>query len=148
MEKRIHSSGFRLRIFLCFAVPILLSGCAVHYYDKDTGTDHLWGFGHLKMKAEPSKDGVVRAVVTGTEMVGLNVSVGEEHRGIGIGYDNRQKAVVHDDASVNLQWPSNSIPWSLNLFDANFGSTPPWITNLNEQHSIQKLIKEIQHEED
>ena len=45
---------------------VFASGCAVHYYDKETGTEHLWGFGHLRMKAEPSNDAVVRLVVTGT----------------------------------------------------------------------------------
>jgi len=101
------------------------------------------------MKAEPSKDAVVRSVVTGTETLGFSVMAGEENRGIGLGYDNRKKMNVLDDASVALEFPTNSLPWRrMNLFDARVGATPPWITNLNEQHSIEKLIKEIQNEKD
>ena len=123
---------------------VFASGCAVHYYDKETGTEHLWGFGHLRMKAEPSNDAVVRSVVTGTETLGFSVSAGEENRGIGLGYDNRKKMNVLDDASVALEFPTNSLPWRrMNLFDARVGAAPPWITNLNEQHSIEKIIKEI-----
>lgn len=29
--------------------------CAVHYFDPHTGTEHLWGVGHLKMKVTPLK---------------------------------------------------------------------------------------------
>lgn len=99
------------------------------------------------MKAEPSKDGVVRAVVTGTETLGFNLSVGEENRGLGLGYDNRKKMNIFDDASVTLEFSTNSLPWRrMNLFDARVGAAPPWITNLNEKHSIEKLMKEIQNE--
>jgi hypothetical protein len=34
-----------------FLVPFVCSGCAVHYYSASTGTEHLWGFGHLKTRA-------------------------------------------------------------------------------------------------
>lgn len=125
------------------------SGCAVHYYNKESGTEHLWGFGHLRMKAKPSNDGVVRAVVTGTETLGFSLSAGEENRGVGLGYDNRKKMNVMDDASVALEFPTNSLPSRrMNLFDARVGAVPPWITNLNEQHSIEKLMKEIQNEKE
>lgn len=125
---------------------MLGSGCAIKYYDKESGTEHLWGFGHLRMKAEPSKDAVVRSVVTGVETLGFSLLVGEENRGVGLGYDNRKKMRIMDDASVALEFPTNSLPWGrINLFDARVGAAPPWITNLNEKHSIKKLIKEIQN---
>ncbi len=25
----------------------MLMGCAIHYYDKDTGREHIWGVGHI-----------------------------------------------------------------------------------------------------
>jgi hypothetical protein len=40
-----------------FLVPFVCSGCAVHYYSASTGTEHLWGFGHLKMRAVPQRGG-------------------------------------------------------------------------------------------
>jgi len=87
----------RRSLFTILGLWVLMglgTGCAIHYFDEDTGTEHLWGFGHLKMKAQPSTNEVVRAVVTGVETLGVNLSVGDEHKGIGVGYDNRQKAVI------------------------------------------------------
>ncbi|MFT4589665.1 MAG: hypothetical protein ACI8QF_003782, partial [Limisphaerales bacterium] len=67
MHKREKPAGKSVWRAVLAAVSLAFaSGCAVHYYDKETGTEHLWGFGHLRMKAEPSEDGVVRAVMTGT----------------------------------------------------------------------------------
>ncbi len=123
------------------------TGCAIHYYDPDTGTEHLWGVGHMRMKAKPSEDGVVRAVVTGSETLGFTLSAGETHRGIGLGYDNRQAARIHDDASVTMEFPTNSLRWRPDLFEARIGSAPPWITNLNERISIEQLMKGIQNED-
>ena len=88
-------------VFAALAL-VLGSGCAIKYYDKESGTEHLWGFGHLRMKAEPSKDAVVRSVVTGVETLGFSLLVGEENRGVGLGYDNRKKMRIMDDASVAL----------------------------------------------
>jgi hypothetical protein len=148
VHKREKPAGKSVwRAVLAAVTIVFASGCAVHYYDKETGTEHLWGFGHLRMKAAPSNDAVVRSVVTGTETLGFSVSAGEENRGIGLGYDNRKKMNVLDDASVALEFPTNSLPWRrMNLFDARVGAAPPWITHLNEQHSIEKIIKEIQNE--
>ena len=46
----------RRSVFLVFLSALILPGCAVHYFDAQTGTEHLWGFGHLKM-LEPPKEG-------------------------------------------------------------------------------------------
>ena len=40
----------------------LSAGCAVHYFDEATGTEHNWGFGHLKIKVAPPDEGL-RALV-------------------------------------------------------------------------------------
>ncbi|MGH7773247.1 MAG: hypothetical protein ACREQA_13555 [Candidatus Binatia bacterium] len=40
--------------FICL-FPTVLAGCAVHYLDPDTGAEHVWGFGHLVMKVQPSR---------------------------------------------------------------------------------------------
>ena len=46
-------------LILCAVLP---SGCAIHYFDAETGTEHLWGFGHLKMKVGELREGL-QAVV-------------------------------------------------------------------------------------
>ncbi len=43
-------------VILMAIFSYLSTGCAVHYYDQATGTEHLWGFGHLKMAVHPSNE--------------------------------------------------------------------------------------------
>lgn len=48
----------------------LLNGCAIHYFDPETGIEHLWGIGHMRMKVGEANEGV-RAVVVGTDTLGM-----------------------------------------------------------------------------
>jgi hypothetical protein len=95
-----------------------LSGCAIHYYDSRTGTEHLWGFGHLKMKSPPPNEGT-KAVVTGVEMIGAGVQAGNEDYGISLGWTSHRKIAVGDDASVRLEWPD------ADFFNVRVGTKPP-----------------------
>src|SRR6266436_4608628 len=81
-----------LALFLWAALAVC-SGCSVHYYDKQTGTEHLWGFGHMKMKIESPNEGV-QAVVKGTETLGFNLAAGQEDYNIGLGWDYRRRMVI------------------------------------------------------
>lgn len=99
-----------------------LTGCAVHYYDKKNGTEHLWGFGHLKMKA-PRPDEGVQALVTGTETLGFAIGAGEEEYHIGVGWDYRRRIVISSNATVRLEWPNGD------FFNVRVGTVPPFATN-------------------
>src|SRR5438445_11907973 len=85
----------------------LATGCAVHYYDKQSGTEHLWGFGHLKMKAAPPNEGV-QAVVKGVETLGFSVGADEEDCHVGVGWDFRRRIVLSSNTAVRLEWPNGS----------------------------------------
>jgi hypothetical protein len=96
-------------------VASVCSGCSVHYYDKDTGTEHLWGFGHLKMRAVPQRDdrppftNAVVAVATGVNTLGLGVGAGEDFAGIAAGWDSRSRLLIkQEDSSFYLLWPTNT----------------------------------------
>jgi hypothetical protein len=95
------------------------SGCAVQYFDPETGTEHLWGIGHMRMKVGQANEGV-RAVVTGTDTLGLSAgSVASEWR-ITLGWERlSQFRVLDTDTSVRLEWPSSD------LFSVRVGSTFP-----------------------
>ena len=89
-------------------VPLVLlsGGCAIHYFDSETGTEHIWGFGHMKMKVAASNEGV-RAIVRGTETVGVAVGVGEETSYALLGWQQLSNLyVVDSDTAVRLEWPS------------------------------------------
>ena len=98
------------------------TGCAVHYYDRETGTDHLWGFGHMKMKAAPPNEGV-QATVKGIETLGFNVGAGLEEYHIGLGWDCRRRILISSNASVRLEWPNGD------FFNMRVGTAPPFATN-------------------
>ena len=56
--------------FCCWlgVASVVSSGCAIKHYDASTGTEHLWGFGHLKMKAAPSA-GIVKTRTDGQRLL-------------------------------------------------------------------------------
>lgn len=122
---------------LALCVCMLATGCAVHYFDKQTGTEHLWGFGHLKMKAAPrAEDGAVAtnaavAFVTGVRTLGLNLGAGEEYAGVTAGWDSRFRVIIkQEDSSFCLLWPTNSIwlPQDLkDIFTIRVGTNCPGV---------------------
>jgi hypothetical protein len=81
------------------------AGCAVHYYDKATGTENLWGFGHLKMAVHPSDEGVA-AVVKGTQTLGLGLGVGRQDYYLTAGWSNQRYITVAENTSVRFEWPN------------------------------------------
>ena len=107
--------------WLCLASAVC-SGCALHYYDRASGTEHLWGFGHMKMKVVPSNEGV-QAVVKGTEMLGINAAAGQEDFHIGLGWDYCRRIVISSNAAVRLEWPNGD------FFNVRVGTVPPFMTN-------------------
>jgi len=121
---------FPLQLILCLWL-IGATGCAMHYYDKSSGTEHLWGFVHIRMKAEPSTN-AVRAVVKGTQLLGLNIGAGREDYYLSAGWDNRRKITVMDNSSVSLEWPNNS------FFNVRVGTLPPFLTNQITTPKIEK----------
>ncbi len=96
-------------------------GCAVHYYDTKSGTEHLWGFGHMKMKAPPPNEGV-QTVVKGTETLGLSLGAGQEDCHVGLGWDYRRRLSVSSNATVRLEWPTGD------FFNVRVGTVPPFAT--------------------
>jgi len=115
-----HMPSF-LASFLCAALSVC-SGCSVHYYEKQSGTEHLWGFGHMKMKIEPPNEGV-QAVVKGTETLGFNLAAGQEDYHIGFGWDYRRRILISSNAAVRLEWPNGD------FFKVRVGTAPPFAIN-------------------
>lgn len=109
-----------IRVGLTIAgVAVLLSGCAVQYYDSETGTAHIWGFGHMSMKVSPPNQGL-QAVVQGTRVLGLSLGKARDRTYLTIGYDSHQQTDILDrNTSVHLEWPAGD------LFRLRAGSSWP-----------------------
>lgn len=69
---RCQSLGFLRndKVLISILFVILSQGCACHYYDSKTGTEHIWGFGHMMMKATAQSEGV-KSIVRGNELIGF-----------------------------------------------------------------------------
>ena len=113
----------------------LSCGCAIRYYDRNSGTEHLWGFGHLKMRAVPQKDDTPPftndpvAYVTEVRTLGLSFGLGEDFRGIAAGWDTHSRVVIKPEgATFYLMWPENTahLPWGKkDLFSVRIGTNFP-----------------------
>ncbi len=90
---------------LLLAASCMISGCAVHYYDTETGAEHIYGFGHLVMQAKPPRQGRL-AVVRGTDLLGLGFGNNEEGGYFSLGWDSRRRIdIVDRDTAIELLWP-------------------------------------------
>ncbi len=98
-------SRFRQYAIVVFFV-LLNGGCAIHYFDSETGTEHLWGFGHMQMKVSPPTEGV-QAVVRGTDVLGLSIGSADQQVYFTAGWHRVHRLdVIAESTAVRLEWPS------------------------------------------
>ena len=85
-----------------------MSGCAVHYDDRRSGVEHLWGFGQLRLENQSAgTNSNWAAVTTGVRIPGLCLEIGRDHFGFTFGCLNRQRlAVVDTNATAGLKGPA------------------------------------------
>lgn len=113
-------------IILIILAPLILLGCGVHYYDKKSGTEHLWGVGHMKMKITAPSEGL-QSVVHGIDIAGFTLGKGYKQYYLTLGWNRLQYIdVLKENTSIRLEWPENS------FFNVRVGSefpldTPPYL---------------------
>ena len=123
--------------FICHAATsivlvLFLFGCAIHYYDEKTGTEHLLGIGHMKMKVPDAKEGV-QAVMYGTETIGLAVGKTVSGHHISAGWHRiEQLDIVDENTSIRIERPKSS------FFTIEVGTAPPNISNQKTQEDLSK----------
>lgn len=132
-RRRGAAAHFIFFLLLAASLP-LVNGCAVHYYDPKSGTEHLWGFGHMQLKVAPPAEGV-QAVVKGTESLGLDIGAGQDDYRIALGWHRRRQIVVGSNAAVRFEWPNGD------FFNTRVGALPPWATNSSIDHFPNQKIK-------
>lgn len=93
--------------------------CAVHYFDPATGTEHIWGIGHLALKHGTPIEGL-KAVGRRTDTVGVLIGRLENDAHFGVGWNARQEIeIVDENVQLKLDWPSGS------FYDVRVGSWFP-----------------------
>ena len=117
-----RSEPLLIALTICF---LSVSGCAIQYYDASTGTEHLWGIGHMRMKVSPPADGV-RAVVTASDTLGIVAGSVATERRISIGWERfTLLQVIAAESALSLEWPG------ADLFSMRVGGDVP--PQLNKQ---------------
>lgn len=131
--RRWKSPVSECSVFILFVITnSTISGCAIHYYDKDTGVEHLVGFGHMKMKVSEPNEGV-KAVVTGTEAYGFAAGTNEDGAALSLGWARSSHLkIMEEDASVRIEWPTNS------LFNVRVGTEPPFLHDQAMKETMEK----------
>ena len=95
--------------FMLSLLGALLSGCAIHYYDSDTQTEHVWGVGHMMLKASVPKEGL-KATVRGTVLSGVSIGLADQGGYLTLGYEKRQlMEIIDKDTAVRLEWPRGDL---------------------------------------
>lgn len=125
------------RIFTCSLWILFLttsfSGCALHYYEEKTGVEHIWGIGHMKMKAAKPNEGL-QAVVHGTNVLGISVGKADKHGYLTFGWQRLEFIdVLKESTSIRLDWPDNS--FANVRVGSEFPIEIPWMKNTQSKLS-------------
>ena len=133
-------SPFRLtlRIVIFVIVGFQLAGCAVYYRDRESGAEHIWGFGHLATKVTPPLEGK-KALIQKMTLTGVAVGIDNGSLGVSVGYDEREHILIYDEntAIAILRPPSND------FFYFKIGTYPPDLEkSSNTSHSHTKKESE------
>ena len=119
-------------------IGFLLSSCAVYYRDRDSGAEHIWGFGHLSMKVVPPNEGK-QALIQRTTLTGLAVGLDNGSLGLSVGWDQREHILVYDaNTTISIQRPPSN-----DFFYFKIGTYPPDVegvphaTNSNDKKENQ-----------
>ena len=120
---------------ICALTVLLIPGCALHYFDSKTGTEHVWGFGHMQMKAAAPNEGL-QALIRRTDTLGLGLGRLEDQGYLTVGWGSRQRLdIIAEDTAIRLEWPDND------LFNVRVGSEFPAVF-VQEETTDQNSPKE------
>mgnify|MGYP001050769475 CR=1 FL=1 len=97
------------RLLLAIVFAWASVGCAIHYSDSKTGTEHVWGFGHLAVKATNTIQNK-KAVVRGATLFGVSLGLRDHSPVIVIGWERLQTVeVVDGNTDFSLQGPDSDL---------------------------------------
>jgi len=116
---------------LIIAFHGFITGCSIYYHDPQSGEDHIWGIGHLAMKALPAADGK-QAIARKTTLTGVSVGVEEGSLGLSVGWDRRERIEVFSQStSLLLERPSNGdfFAFRIGTPSPSFPQKPPSLTS-------------------
>ena len=83
-----------------------IAGCAVTYYDEESSTMHMFGFGHMKMRVPDESNQTVYH-----EVNDYGVSIGTSRVGghVNLGHYSETVLDIADDQSLCFEWPRSDL---------------------------------------
>lgn len=152
LSMRLRSHFLKFRCFLAAATGLLrvvvllgislsmIQGCALHYFDEKTGTEHVWGFGYMKMKTTKPNEGL-QTVIHGTEVLGLSVGKADKQTYFTAGWNRLESIdILAESTSVRLEWPNSS------FVNVRVGSDFPSDPRFSHGSQSQKSISDAKNE--
>lgn len=114
-------------------IGFLLSGCAIYYRDRDSGAEHIFGFGHLAVKTIPPNNGK-QALVQRITLTGLALGMDNGALGVSAGWDRREHILIYDEnAAITIQRPPSN-----DFFYFEIGTYPPELGRSEGTHNLDK----------
>lgn len=109
-----------LRIIIFLILGFHVTGCAFYYRDRDSGAEHIWGFGHLATKVTPTLEGK-KALIQKMMLTGVSVGIDNGSLGVSVGYDVREHILIYDEnTAISILRPQSDDP-----FYYQIGTYPP-----------------------
>ena len=120
---------------LLITFGFLLSSCAIYYRDRDTGAEHIFGFGHLSVKTIPPHEGK-QALVQRMTLTGIAAGLDNGSLGMSAGWDRREHILIYDEnVAVTIQRPPSN-----DFFYFKIGAYPPDLGGRPDSaNSIRKM---------
>jgi len=121
------SSPFKLtlKIIILVLVGFQVAGCAVYYRDRESGAEHIWGFGHLSMKVLPPVE-EKQALIQRTTLTGMAIGMDNGSLGMSVGFDQREHILIYDEnVALTIKRPPSN-----DFFYFKIGTYPIELENL------------------
>ena len=128
------SSKLALKIIILVIISFQVFGCAVYYRDRESGAEHIWGFGHLSMKVIPPVE-EKQALIQKTTLTGVAIGMDNGSLGMSVGFDQREHILIYDEnVALTIKRPPSN-----DFFYFKIGTYPIELESLPDtQNSLQK----------
>lgn len=109
-SKAIQLRSRRLVIAaIALSCASLGQSCSFVHYDEDSNTTHVWGFGHLAIRATPASEDV-RGIVSSVENAGFTMGSWRSSQFVSVGWSRQQAVeVIDDDTQFRIDAPRTNL---------------------------------------
>ncbi len=121
------------KIIVVAMIAILTSGCAIYYRDRDSGAEHVWGFGHLAMKVTPALE-EKQALIQRTTLPGVAVGMDNGELAMSVGWAQREHILIYEkNAAISIIRPPSNDFFHFEIGTYTLGTDQTFDTHSSQQ---------------